>query len=63
MAITRRVSAGPVVQARASEVAVADIRMAPEDELEQDGLDPGLVHNLDVIGRGPTVGQKWFQRL
>ena len=35
--------------------------MAPEDQLEQDGLDPGLVHRLNLVRRGLAVGQKRFQ--
>ena len=35
--------------------------MAPEDQLEQHGLDPGLVHGLNLIRSGPTVGQKWLE--
>ena len=34
------------------EVTLADIGMAPEDQLEQDG-DPGLVHGLDLVRVAP----------
>ena len=53
--------AGRGARSRRLEVTVANVRLAPEDQLEQYGLDPGLMHDLDLLRRRPTLDQKWLQ--